>query len=374
MTTNYKVLGQVLSTAATATVIDNLFEDPTLEWNGTSTTWYAYGNDSVRGYNRIGNGESTYSYGSVPTATSTPATQWILVSPSTSSATFGALAITTAGGSGKSGSYTLGLQGSGGNSQIYGYALDPVNPNIHSSAVTRIPISGNTTYYFSHGISSSSAGNHSFNSRVYFFDSSNNYITYTQLSNNWNPSSSNVFERRQHAFTTPLNATSIGFWFQNNNASYTFYLDGIALSTNQNLYNTYNDTQTDAVTYPGNVTYTSPFTGRILGYEGTTYRSRLIKSYASALVDLYTVPASTQTICSTITISNGGNTDGTYRIAVLPSGETLGMKHFIAFDHSISSRATTAMTFGITLNAGDKIKVQSDNSNVSFSVFGSEVV
>ena len=47
---------------------------------------------------------------------------------------------------------------------------------------------------------------------------------------------------------------------------------------------------------------------------------------ATTATSLYTVPASTSTIVSTLTVCNRDTTAGTFRIAVRPAGATLAVK------------------------------------------------
>lgn len=90
-------------------------------------------------------------------------------------------------------------------------------------------------------------------------------------------------------------------------------------------------------------------------------------------VSLYTCPASTEAVISTIIVCNRAATAKTYRIMVRPDNETLATKHYIAFDVSIAANDTTALTLGIAINAGDKLDVYSSDTNVSFSAFGTEI-
>ena len=50
---------------------------------------------------------------------------------------------------------------------------------------------------------------------------------------------------------------------------------------------------------------------------------------ATAQTTLYTVPASTSAVVSTVTITNLAGTDATFRLSVRPAGETLANKHYI---------------------------------------------
>lgn len=90
--------------------------------------------------------------------------------------------------------------------------------------------------------------------------------------------------------------------------------------------------------------------------------------------NIYTVPSSTQTIISTISISNITTSGTSYRIAVRPSGDTIGNKHWIAYDISLGGNDSISLTLGITMNASDILTVRSGTSNsLAFSIFGAEI-
>lgn len=90
-------------------------------------------------------------------------------------------------------------------------------------------------------------------------------------------------------------------------------------------------------------------------------------------VTLYTVPASTETVVSTIVICNREGASNTFRIAVRPNGATLANEHYLAYDSSISANDTITMTLGITVDASDIVSVGASDANVSFSIFGTEI-
>ena len=50
---------------------------------------------------------------------------------------------------------------------------------------------------------------------------------------------------------------------------------------------------------------------------------------ATTLTTLYTVPASTQAVCSSLTICNTASSATTYRVAIRPSGATVATQHYI---------------------------------------------
>lgn len=89
---------------------------------------------------------------------------------------------------------------------------------------------------------------------------------------------------------------------------------------------------------------------------------------------VYTVPAATSTVVSTIMVCNPDAAPRTYRIAVVPSGQSLAQKHYLAYESAISNNDSIALTMGITMAANDSISVFANNTaNLSFSVFGSEI-
>ena len=94
---------------------------------------------------------------------------------------------------------------------------------------------------------------------------------------------------------------------------------------------------------------------------------------ATTLTTLYTVPAATSAVVSTITVCNQTATAATYRIAVRPAGASIANQHYIVYGATVAASDTTALTLGITLAATDVISVYASTANLSFSAFGSEI-
>ena len=94
---------------------------------------------------------------------------------------------------------------------------------------------------------------------------------------------------------------------------------------------------------------------------------------ATTATTIYTVPSSTSAVVSTINICNQGVATDTFRIAIRPSGATLDPKHYIAYNTSIPSYDSISLTIGVTLAATDVVTVYAGTSNLSFSLFGSEI-
>lgn len=87
---------------------------------------------------------------------------------------------------------------------------------------------------------------------------------------------------------------------------------------------------------------------------------------------VYTCPASTETVISTITVCNRAAAAKTYKIILRPDDEALADKHYLAYDVGIAANDTVALTLGITMDASDKLYVSSSTNDLSFNVFGSE--
>ena len=107
----------------------------------------------------------------------------------------------------------------------------------------------------------------------------------------------------------------------------------------------------------------------------TTYKvlgQALTASTANA--DLYTVPASTEVIVSTLTISNVTATAATARVFIRVAGAAAATSNAILYDVSIPCNSVQAFTLGITLAATDKITVQNGTSSaLTFQAFGAEL-
>lgn len=94
---------------------------------------------------------------------------------------------------------------------------------------------------------------------------------------------------------------------------------------------------------------------------------------ATTATTLYTVPAATQAIVSTITVCNQTSTAGTYRIAVRVAGAALAASQYLAYDVSLPGNASDTLTLGVTLGATDVITVYASAATFSFNAFGSEL-
>jgi hypothetical protein len=94
---------------------------------------------------------------------------------------------------------------------------------------------------------------------------------------------------------------------------------------------------------------------------------------AASLSTLYTVPASTQALCSTVCVCNTGATATTYRIAVRPAAAAISTSHYLVFDSSVAAYDSVMFTLGISLAATDVVSVYAGSANAAFSLFGVEI-
>ena len=90
--------------------------------------------------------------------------------------------------------------------------------------------------------------------------------------------------------------------------------------------------------------------------------------------DLYTVPASTEAIISTLVVSNSTAGELAFRIFIREGGAAAGTENAIAYDTILAANSQAAFTLGLTLSATDVITVRSSTGGaLAFSAFGSEL-
>ena len=93
---------------------------------------------------------------------------------------------------------------------------------------------------------------------------------------------------------------------------------------------------------------------------------------ATTATTLYTVPAASSAVVSTISVCNQASSAATYRIAVRPAGATLDPKHYIVYGATVPASDSVWLTGGITLAATDVVTVYASSANLSFNIYGSE--
>jgi len=93
---------------------------------------------------------------------------------------------------------------------------------------------------------------------------------------------------------------------------------------------------------------------------------------ATTNTTLYTVPAATSTVVSTLSVTNLG-VSTTFRVAVRPAGAALANQHYVVFDSTINAGASVYLTLGMSLAATDVVTIFAGTATLAFSLFGSEV-
>ncbi len=96
---------------------------------------------------------------------------------------------------------------------------------------------------------------------------------------------------------------------------------------------------------------------------------------AGVLTDFYTTPALTSSAISSIIICNQ-NTTGqiAFRVAMAINGAANISKQYLYYDVPLMANDTFIATIGISLATNDVIRIQTDTANVSFMLFGLEVM
>lgn len=107
----------------------------------------------------------------------------------------------------------------------------------------------------------------------------------------------------------------------------------------------------------------------------TTYKILgQVSPAVTTVADLYTVPASTEAVISTITASNVDGTASDISIFIVADGDTAGASNALVFEAELGANTIQAFTIGVTLGAADKISVQSATASaVTYQAFGSEL-
>jgi hypothetical protein len=94
---------------------------------------------------------------------------------------------------------------------------------------------------------------------------------------------------------------------------------------------------------------------------------------ATTLTSVYTVPAATEAVISTIIIANRAATAKSFRLAIRPDGASISNSHYIAYDVAIAANDSTTLTLGLTLNAADVISAYASAVDLSVNIFGTEI-
>lgn len=94
---------------------------------------------------------------------------------------------------------------------------------------------------------------------------------------------------------------------------------------------------------------------------------------ATTLTALYTVPALTQAVVSTLVVCNRTSSNRSVRVSIAVGGAGDSLEQYIYYDVLVVKNDTLFVTVGLTLGAADVVRVYTDSVGVSFSLFGTEV-
>lgn len=94
---------------------------------------------------------------------------------------------------------------------------------------------------------------------------------------------------------------------------------------------------------------------------------------AATLTDLYTVPAVTQAVVSSIVICNRSAVATAFRISVAVNGAADATSQYLYYDVPIFGNDTFIATIGITLGDTDVVRCYATLATVTFTAFGVEI-
>ena len=107
----------------------------------------------------------------------------------------------------------------------------------------------------------------------------------------------------------------------------------------------------------------------------TAYKYAQVQGTASTgtYATLYTTPASTEAVISSLVITNQASSDVTVRIGLDTAAGTPGNSEWLVYDAVVAGNDTVALTLGVTLDAEKYIRVSSSANTCNFSAFLSEI-
>lgn len=93
---------------------------------------------------------------------------------------------------------------------------------------------------------------------------------------------------------------------------------------------------------------------------------------ATTLTDIYTVPANTQAIISSIVFCNRGAAGIKVRLSVALAGAADANKQYLIYDKAVAANDFIPVVLGIALSPTDKVRAQSDTATCEVNIFGVE--
>jgi hypothetical protein len=108
----------------------------------------------------------------------------------------------------------------------------------------------------------------------------------------------------------------------------------------------------------------------------TYKRLGAINPSANTQTNVYVVPASTEAVISSIVICNQDSTNVSYSLIMMPSAafaSPAAAANYVIRGAVVPAADSIILTIGLTANAGSIFAANTNNPNVSFSMFGSEI-
>lgn len=94
------------------------------------------------------------------------------------------------------------------------------------------------------------------------------------------------------------------------------------------------------------------------------------KPAATALTALYTVPGGKSVVVSSVTVCNQVASATSWRLSIAVAGAGDDPSQYVYYDLPHQANDTFIATIGVTLGAGDVVRVYSTDGNLSFNLFG----
>jgi hypothetical protein len=107
----------------------------------------------------------------------------------------------------------------------------------------------------------------------------------------------------------------------------------------------------------------------------TNYKYSQVQGTSSTgtYATLYTTPASTEAVISSLVICNQSSSSITIRVGLDTTEGTPGQDEFLIYDAAVAGNDTVALSLGIALDAEKYVRVSSSADTCSFSAFVSEI-
>lgn len=93
----------------------------------------------------------------------------------------------------------------------------------------------------------------------------------------------------------------------------------------------------------------------------------------TTLTDIYTVPADTQTVVSTIVVCNRAGSATAFRLSVAVAGAGNATSQYLCYDTPIAANSSFTLTLGVTLDETDVVRAYATAAQLTFSLFGAEI-